>query len=128
VDDTWFRVDLLFFHRQLRCLVVIDLKVGHWLSSRRSVARNLKPTGASGPFATRPPAAARGVYLQKKFYAAADKAEAHRRIRREVGEVLRKDPCAEILPHERELSDPWDMDKDGKGRFDPQAFPKLMRK
>lgn len=28
VDDTWFRVDLLFFHRRLRCLVVIDLKVG----------------------------------------------------------------------------------------------------
>jgi predicted nuclease of restriction endonuclease-like (RecB) superfamily len=28
VDDTWFRIDLLFFHRRLRCLVVIDLKVG----------------------------------------------------------------------------------------------------
>lgn len=28
LDDTWFRVDLLFFHRRLRCLVVIDLKVG----------------------------------------------------------------------------------------------------
>lgn len=28
LDDTWFRVDLLFFHRQLKCLVVIDLKVG----------------------------------------------------------------------------------------------------
>jgi len=58
----------------------------------------------------------------------ADKAEAHRRIRREVGEVLHKDPGAELLPHERELSDPWDMGKDGKGRFDPVAFPKLMRK
>ena len=55
----------------------------------------------------------------------ADKAEAHRRIRREVGEVLHKDPGAELLPHERELSDPWDMGKDGKGRFDPLAFPKL---
>jgi predicted nuclease of restriction endonuclease-like (RecB) superfamily len=30
VDDTWFRVDLLFFHRKLRCLVVIDLKVGEF--------------------------------------------------------------------------------------------------
>jgi predicted nuclease of restriction endonuclease-like (RecB) superfamily len=30
VDDTWFRVDLLFFHRRLRCLVVIDLKVGRF--------------------------------------------------------------------------------------------------
>lgn len=28
LDDTWFRVDLLFFHRSLKCLVVIDLKVG----------------------------------------------------------------------------------------------------
>jgi len=28
VDDEWYRVDLLFFHRRLRCLVVIDLKVG----------------------------------------------------------------------------------------------------
>lgn len=28
IDDTWYRVDLLFFHRRLRCLVVIDLKLG----------------------------------------------------------------------------------------------------
>jgi predicted nuclease of restriction endonuclease-like (RecB) superfamily len=28
LDDTWFRVDLLFFHRRLRCLLVIDLKPG----------------------------------------------------------------------------------------------------
>ena len=28
IDDSWFRVDLLFFHRKLRCLLVIDLKVG----------------------------------------------------------------------------------------------------
>ena len=28
LDDTWFRVDLVFFHRRLRCLVVIDLKLG----------------------------------------------------------------------------------------------------
>ena len=28
IDDSWFRVDLLFFHRRLRCLLVIDLKVG----------------------------------------------------------------------------------------------------
>jgi len=30
VDETWFRIDLLFFHRRLRCLVVIDLKVGRF--------------------------------------------------------------------------------------------------
>ncbi len=28
VGDEWFRIDLLFFHRRLRCLVVIDLKLG----------------------------------------------------------------------------------------------------
>lgn len=28
IDDEWFRVDLLFFHRKLRCLVIIDLKLG----------------------------------------------------------------------------------------------------
>lgn len=28
IGDEWYRVDLLFFHRQLRCLIVIDLKVG----------------------------------------------------------------------------------------------------
>ena len=58
----------------------------------------------------------------------ADKAAAHRRIRRGVGVVLRKDPEAEVLPHERELSDPWNMDKDGKGRFDPLEYPKYLRK
>ena len=28
IGDRWYRVDLLFFHRGLRCLVVIDLKIG----------------------------------------------------------------------------------------------------
>ena len=28
IDDEWYRVDLVFFHRVLRCLVLIDLKVG----------------------------------------------------------------------------------------------------
>jgi predicted nuclease of restriction endonuclease-like (RecB) superfamily len=28
IGDEWYRVDLLFFHRALRCLVVIDLKLG----------------------------------------------------------------------------------------------------
>ncbi len=30
IDDQWFRIDLLFFHRRLRCLVVIDLKIGEF--------------------------------------------------------------------------------------------------
>jgi len=28
VGNEWYRVDLLFFHRRLRCLVIIDLKLG----------------------------------------------------------------------------------------------------
>ncbi|OGP15960.1 MAG: hypothetical protein A2V21_313070 [Deltaproteobacteria bacterium GWC2_55_46] len=28
VGDEWYRVDLLFYHRRLRCLVIIDLKLG----------------------------------------------------------------------------------------------------
>jgi predicted nuclease of restriction endonuclease-like (RecB) superfamily len=28
IDDSWFRIDLLFFHRRLKCLVIIDLKTG----------------------------------------------------------------------------------------------------
>jgi predicted nuclease of restriction endonuclease-like (RecB) superfamily len=28
IGDEWYRVDLLFFHRKLRCLVIIDLKLG----------------------------------------------------------------------------------------------------
>lgn len=28
IDQTWYRVDLLFFHRRLRCIVIIDLKLG----------------------------------------------------------------------------------------------------
>ncbi len=30
IDDTWFRVDLTLFHRTLRCLVLIDLKLGRY--------------------------------------------------------------------------------------------------
>lgn len=30
MDDSWFRVDLLLFHRRLKCLLVIDLKIGRF--------------------------------------------------------------------------------------------------
>jgi len=30
IGNTWYRVDLIFFHRRLRCLVVIDLKLGEF--------------------------------------------------------------------------------------------------
>lgn len=28
IGDEWYRVDLIFFHRRLRCLVIVDLKIG----------------------------------------------------------------------------------------------------
>lgn len=30
LDDNWFRIDLLFFHRRLHSLLVIDLKIGEF--------------------------------------------------------------------------------------------------
>ncbi len=30
IDAQWFKIDLLLFHRRLRCLVVIDLKIGRF--------------------------------------------------------------------------------------------------
>lgn len=30
VGDEWYRIDLLFYHRRLRCLVLIDLKLGRF--------------------------------------------------------------------------------------------------
>ena len=30
IDDEWYRVDLLFFYRRLRCLVIFDLKLGRF--------------------------------------------------------------------------------------------------
>jgi predicted nuclease of restriction endonuclease-like (RecB) superfamily len=30
IDDEWYRVDLLFFHRRLRGLVILDLKLGRF--------------------------------------------------------------------------------------------------
>jgi hypothetical protein len=28
VGDAWYRIDLLFYHRRLKCLVIIDIKTG----------------------------------------------------------------------------------------------------
>jgi predicted nuclease of restriction endonuclease-like (RecB) superfamily len=30
VGDDWYRIDLLFYHRRLRCLIIIDLKIGRF--------------------------------------------------------------------------------------------------
>ena len=44
----------------------------------------------------------------------AEKQANHRRERRRVRQVLGVEPEADVLPHTRELSDPWVMPKDGK--------------
>jgi YhcG PDDEXK nuclease domain len=56
IDDTWFRIDLVFFHRRLRCLVIIDLKVGKFsyadagkLSFYLSAADGTMRTPLDGP-------------------------------------------------------------------------------
>ncbi len=33
IGDEWYRVDLVFFHRRLRCLVLLDLKLGRFSST-----------------------------------------------------------------------------------------------
>jgi len=57
-----------------------------------------------------------------------DKRFANRRWRRAVRVALDRDPLADAFPHRRELTDPWDMAKDGKIWIDPARSPRLMRK
>ena len=55
-----------------------------------------------------------------------DKAASHRKVRRAVRVAVAQD--APVLPHEKVLTNPWSMAKDGKAVFDPVANPELMRK
>jgi hypothetical protein len=57
-----------------------------------------------------------------------DKRIYNRRFRRICKQFLHIDFEIELLPHLREYSNPWCMDKDGKKWFDAKKFPKLMRK
>jgi len=57
-----------------------------------------------------------------------EKRNANRRIRRRIRSALKTDPLTDVLPHWRELSDPWTMAKDGKQWIDPAQDPKEMRK
>ena len=54
-----------------------------------------------------------------------DKQKANRKLRRLAKEAVR---LAKEPPIQRETSNIWLMDKDGKQRFDPSEHPKLMRK
>jgi hypothetical protein len=57
-----------------------------------------------------------------------DKQFANRRLRRVVKQVLKDEPEAQVLPLQREVSDVWAMDKDGKRWFDAGRHAGLMRK
>ena len=57
-----------------------------------------------------------------------DKRLYNRNHRRLIRILLRLNPEIEVLPHLREHSNPWAMDKDGKYRFNPVEHPELMRK
>ncbi|WP_157489277.1 MULTISPECIES: hypothetical protein [unclassified Lysobacter] len=56
-----------------------------------------------------------------------DKAASHRKIRRAVRQIVPVTPEA-VLPLEKELTNTFSMDKDGKARFDPAESPELLRK
>ena len=55
-----------------------------------------------------------------------DKVLAHRRQRRRVRTALASG-VAEVITR-RKAGDVWSFAKDGKSRFDPTQFPKLMHK
>jgi hypothetical protein len=57
-----------------------------------------------------------------------DKRLANRRLRRAVKQALHAVDYPEVLPHRRELTNPWTMAKDGKRWFDPRRFPEVLRK
>jgi hypothetical protein len=57
-----------------------------------------------------------------------DKLAAHRRERRAVRAKLSTDPEPEVLPHTREVSNPWSMAKDGKLYLGKRASKKDPRK
>jgi hypothetical protein len=57
-----------------------------------------------------------------------DKRRSNRVERRTNSRLLAATGDGDHLKPSRSLSDPWDMGKDGKLRFDAREHPKLMRK
>ncbi len=57
-----------------------------------------------------------------------DKRIYNRRYRHACKQILNTNFECELLPHLREYSNVWSMDKDGKVWFDAKEFHKLMRK
>lgn len=70
-----------------------------------------------------------GWYLSKRDTEKECKRLWHRRMRAAILVRLHNaDPDEVWLPHTREVSNLWSMAKDGKCRFDPKEYPRLMRK
>lgn len=57
-----------------------------------------------------------------------DKRIYNRRYRHSCKQYLQIDYERELLPHLKEYSNPWSMDKDGKKWFDAKKYFKRMRK
>ena len=57
-----------------------------------------------------------------------DKRLANRKVRRAVNQELAVSAAPDLLAHQRELTDPWTMAKDGKTWFDARRFPEELRK
>ncbi len=57
-----------------------------------------------------------------------EKTLARRRLRRRVHVALRGDLEAAVLPHQREVSDPWAMAKDGKLYLGSRAARRDLQK
>jgi hypothetical protein len=58
----------------------------------------------------------------------AEKQAAHRKERRKVRAVLSGRAEADVLPHTREVSNPWSMSKDGKTYVGARLSAKDRRK
>ena len=59
-----------------------------------------------------------------------DKRIANKRLRLKAKQQIKNmvDPDADVFPVINEVSDVWVFGKDGKFRFDPDEYKKLMRK
>ena len=57
-----------------------------------------------------------------------DKRRANQKFRHHVKKILTVDPMREELPNRRQLSNVWDMNKDGKVYFNVREQPESMRK
>ncbi|HUL70634.1 MAG TPA: hypothetical protein VLT17_10435 [Gemmatimonadales bacterium] len=58
----------------------------------------------------------------------ADKRATNRKVRRGVRAKLAVDADAELLPHPRDVSNPWNMAKEGKIYVGKDPRPKDLRK